>query len=93
MQPAVHPTRPHTQQAGLGDAKCEARKEVVMDLDEWLAQGKSSENRRGSVKEAVLEEFEGGKSTGLRPFLEGQKLACVHSHVVLVGTRPGAGDR
>lgn len=53
MARTMHDLLELMRQAGLKDAKCEARKEVVMDLDEWLAEGKSSDNRRGSVKEAV----------------------------------------
>ena len=89
----------HTRSLGLGEIQTLFRllglqaiaaksRRVESDVSSWLDFAHTPEERREALLQAIREELDGGRPTGLSPRSEGSRLYFSQTDAVVVGCKP-----
>jgi ubiquinone/menaquinone biosynthesis C-methylase UbiE len=61
--------------------------DVEVHLDRWLDLTRAAPAARATIREALTQELQGLKSTGMRPYKRDQELRFLHAWLVVVGVK------
>ena len=74
------------REAGLDVVHTSCR-DIEVHLDRWLDLTHAAPAVRETIREALLQDLQGFKSTGMRPYVRDQELKFLHAWLVVVGMR------
>jgi 2-polyprenyl-3-methyl-5-hydroxy-6-metoxy-1,4-benzoquinol methylase len=64
-----------------------SRRDVEVHLDRWLDLTRPSPAARAMIREALIHDLQGLKTTGMRPYMADQELRFLHAWFVVVGVK------
>ncbi|NMA95424.1 MAG: methyltransferase domain-containing protein [Clostridiales bacterium] len=71
---------------GIDIIKAQTR-DVEMVLDDWLDLTDAPKDSRAAITESLLQELDGGKKTGMRPYIKDNKIYFLHTWMLIVGQK------
>jgi ubiquinone/menaquinone biosynthesis C-methylase UbiE len=74
------------REAGLTIVRS-APRAVEVHLERWLELTRATPAARQAIIEALTQDLQGRKTTGMRPFLRDQELMFMHAYLVVVGVK------
>jgi Methyltransferase domain len=74
------------REAGLTIVRS-APREAEVHLERWLELTRATPAARQAILEALTQDLQGRKGTGMRPFLCDRELMFVHTYLVMVGVK------
>jgi ubiquinone/menaquinone biosynthesis C-methylase UbiE len=73
-------------EAGLNVAPADAR-DVEVDPERWLDLTHATSSARLTIREALTQEIQGLKTTGMRPYMQDNELKFLHAWLMVVGVK------
>jgi ubiquinone/menaquinone biosynthesis C-methylase UbiE len=64
-----------------------SRRDVEVHLDRWLDLTRTSPAARATIREALIHDLQGLKTSGMRPYMCDQELKFLHAWIVVVGIK------
>jgi ubiquinone/menaquinone biosynthesis C-methylase UbiE len=61
--------------------------DVEVHLDRWLDLTRATPEARQTIRTELTQDLQGGKTTGMRPYMQDQELKFLHAWLVLVGVK------
>jgi SAM-dependent methyltransferase len=74
------------QETGL-DIVHRSFRDVEVDLDRWLDLTRAGPAARETIREALIQDLQSLKTTGMRPYMRDQKLKFLHTWHIVVGLK------
>jgi ubiquinone/menaquinone biosynthesis C-methylase UbiE len=64
-----------------------APRDVEVQLDRWLDFTHTAPDARQTIREALIQDLQGLKTSGMRPYWRGQELNFLHAWLIVVGVK------
>jgi ubiquinone/menaquinone biosynthesis C-methylase UbiE len=64
-----------------------ASRDVEVHLERWLDLTHAAPEAGQTIRTALIQDLQGGQTTGMRPYLRGQELKFLHAWLVVIGLK------
>jgi ubiquinone/menaquinone biosynthesis C-methylase UbiE len=64
-----------------------APRDIEVDLDRWLDLTRTATAARETIREVLMQDVQGLKTTGMRPYIHEQELRFLHAWLMVVGVK------
>lgn len=82
----VHELQQRMQEAGLTIVHT-APRDVEVTLERWLEMTQAAPEARQTIRTALMEDVQGIRTTGMRPYMRGQDVKFLHAWLIIVGAK------
>jgi hypothetical protein len=64
-----------------------APRDVEVNLERWLEMTQAAPEARQTIRTALMEDVQGLRTTGMRPYMRGHDVKFLHAWLVIVGVK------